>query len=81
MSVPEQAAYADEKASSTKGEDAGGGIVVFEDSLKDMYYGEESGVDPVYYAKARILNSAMQEIGMGKYQVRLIRRGIISISD
>lgn len=36
----------------------------------DVYDGEESGVDPVYYAKARILNDAIQEIGMGKYQVR-----------
>ena len=26
-------------------------------------------VDPVYQAKARILNHAIQEIGMGKYQV------------
>lgn len=26
--------------------------------------------DPVYQAKARILNHAIQEIGMGKYQVR-----------
>ena len=26
-------------------------------------------VDPVYQAKARILNKAIQDIGMGKYQV------------
>ena len=26
-------------------------------------------VDPVYQAKAHILNQAIQEIGMGKYQV------------
>lgn len=31
---------------------------------------EEGSVDPVYQAKARVLNAAMQEIGMGKYQVR-----------
>lgn len=30
---------------------------------------DDSGVDPVYQAKARILNDAIQEIGMGKYQV------------
>jgi hypothetical protein len=31
----------------------------------------ETGViDPVYQAKAHILNEALQEIGMGKYQVR-----------
>ena len=31
---------------------------------------DEGSVDPVYQAKARILNHALQEIGMGKYQVR-----------
>jgi hypothetical protein len=30
-----------------------------------------SSVDPVYQAKARVLNQALQEIGMGKYQVRI----------
>ena len=30
----------------------------------------EGSVDPVYQAKARILNQALQEIGMGRYQVR-----------
>lgn len=29
----------------------------------------EDSLDPVYRAKARILNDALQEIGMGKYQV------------
>lgn len=29
----------------------------------------EGTIDPVYEAKARILNDAIQEIGMGKYQV------------
>lgn len=28
----------------------------------------EGTVDPVYLAKARILNAAIQEIGMGQYQ-------------
>jgi len=27
-------------------------------------------LDPVYHAKAKILNDAFEEIGMGKYQVR-----------
>jgi hypothetical protein len=36
---------------------------------KDVYDEGESGVDPVYQAKARILNDAFQEIGMGRYQV------------
>ncbi|KAH9841719.1 MFS general substrate transporter [Rhodofomes roseus] len=34
----------------------------------DVYDEDESGVDPVYLAKARVLNEAFQEIGMGKYQ-------------
>lgn len=34
-------------------------------------FDNDSGVDPVYQAKARILNDAFQEIGMGKYQVRV----------
>ncbi|TFY81329.1 hypothetical protein EWM64_g2689 [Hericium alpestre] len=33
---------------------------------QDVY--EEGSIDPVYQAKARILNDALQEIGMGKYQ-------------
>ncbi|VDB96955.1 unnamed protein product [Peniophora sp. CBMAI 1063] len=31
-------------------------------------YGDEGTVDPVYQAKAHVLNQAIQEIGMGKYQ-------------
>lgn len=38
---------------------------------KDMYDASESGVDPAYQAKARRLNEAFAEIGMGKYQVRV----------
>lgn len=30
--------------------------------------GTASGVDRVYHSKARLLNDAVQEIGMGKYQ-------------
>jgi hypothetical protein len=29
---------------------------------------EEGSLDPVYEAKARVLNKAIQDIGMGKYQ-------------
>jgi hypothetical protein len=32
---------------------------------------EDSSLDPVYAAKARILNKAIQEIGMGRYQWQL----------
>ncbi len=38
-------------------------------SGKDLH--DEGSVDPVYHAKARVLNQALQEIGMGKYQVRV----------
>ncbi|KAJ7601095.1 MFS general substrate transporter [Mycena floridula] len=37
--------------------------------LDDMY--EDGSVDPVYQAKARILSAAIQEIGMGRYQIYL----------
>lgn len=33
-------------------------------------YGHDS-LDPLYATKAKILNDSLQEIGMGKYQVRL----------
>jgi len=32
---------------------------------------DEGSVDPVYQAKAHVLNQALQEIGMGKYQVHI----------
>jgi len=35
--------------------------------LTDLY--EDASIDPTYQAKAHILNRAIQEIGMGKYQV------------
>lgn len=38
----------------------------------DMY--EDGSIDPVYQAKARVLNKAIEEIGMGRYQVgRLLK--------
>ena len=38
-------------------------------ALVDMH--EDGTIDPVYQAKARVLNNAIQEIGMGKYQIHL----------
>jgi hypothetical protein len=38
--------------------------------MEDIY--DEGSVDPVYQAKSRVLNRALQEIGMGKYQVRVL---------
>ncbi|KAF7798232.1 hypothetical protein EIP86_009449 [Pleurotus ostreatoroseus] len=40
--------------------------VYVQDASNDIY--EEGSVDPVYQAKARLLNAAIQEIGMGRYQ-------------
>lgn len=57
----------DEKTiTRTKSSDVEGGVLA---ETRDVYNEEDSGVDPVYQAKARILNDAVQEIGMGKYQV------------
>lgn len=39
-------------------------------STTDLF--EDGTVDPVYQAKARVLNAAIQEIGMGKYQVGVL---------
>jgi hypothetical protein len=41
---------------------------------------EEGALDPVYEAKARVLNKAVQDIGMGKYQweVRLLSEHLLS---
>ena len=36
----------------------------------DLY--TDDAVNPIYHAKARILNNAIQEIGMGKYQVESV---------
>ncbi|KAG8216949.1 hypothetical protein J3R82DRAFT_7230 [Butyriboletus roseoflavus] len=38
----------------------------FQTETQDVY--DEPSVDPIYQAKARILNDALQDIGMGKYQ-------------
>ncbi|THH32408.1 hypothetical protein EUX98_g1754 [Antrodiella citrinella] len=46
--------------------------------LRDVYEDEDTGMDPIYHAKARILNSAFQEIGMGRYQVRLLPNFVLA---
>lgn len=70
----------DEKEKPRVGlKDVEGGHILAE--THDVYTEEESGIDPVYQAKARILNDALQEIGMGKYQASFIQlRVIYSIS-
>jgi hypothetical protein len=39
-------------------------------SVENLY--KEGVLDPVYYAKTMVLNRALQEIGMGKYQVLMV---------
>ena len=38
-------------------------------SIENLY--KEGVLDPVYHAKTSVLNHALQEIGMGKYQVHI----------
>lgn len=44
---------------------------------EDIY--ENDALDPVYQAKAKVLNDAFQEIGMGKYQVRTFPASIVDV--
>ncbi|KAL6308820.1 MFS general substrate transporter [Sparassis latifolia] len=50
---------------NSKGEDLAASVDVH-DATDDLF--ESGAIDPVYQAKARVLNRAIQEIGMGKYQ-------------
>ena len=68
----------EKRASSTVDVEAKKTIVV---DTHDVFDEDEGGVDPVYQAKARLLNDAFQEIGMGRYQVRAARSGIFRIGD
>ncbi|KAI0685339.1 hypothetical protein BC835DRAFT_1421315 [Cytidiella melzeri] len=59
----------DEAATITEkgvGKDFEGGGILPE--THDVFSEADSGIDPVYQAKARVINDALQEIGMGKYQ-------------
>ena len=47
------------------------------DSLDDLY--DDDSVDPVYRAKAHLLNKAVIEIGMGRYQVRILTGSVFSL--
>ena len=55
--------HSDEKKSETS--------VRVHETTNDIYSIDDTpGLDRVYHAKARLLNDAIQDIGMGKYQVR-----------
>lgn len=49
---------------SQKGSDFG-----TQKAADDVFAGES--IDPIYHQKAQLLNNALQEIGMGKYQVQM----------
>lgn len=73
MNATETRASSDEKAN--RDEKCVADIVVGEAGpplpahLRDLYGEDDSGVDPVYEAKAKMINDAFEEIGMGRYQV------------
>lgn len=58
------------KSSDSKGEVEPTAKLQQSAPLEDLH--DDGTIDPVYQAKARILNAAIQEIGMGKYQVRFL---------
>jgi hypothetical protein len=41
-------------------------------ATEDLFPDDHNALDPIYQAKARVLNNAMQEIGMGRYQASLL---------
>ncbi|KAG9309579.1 major facilitator superfamily domain-containing protein [Chiua virens] len=61
------------KIDSEKEGDRGGKsevVPVFQGDTQDVY--DEPTVDPVYQKKAQILNDALQDIGMGRYQASFL---------
>ncbi|KAL8946380.1 MAG: hypothetical protein Q9183_007916 [Haloplaca sp. 2 TL-2023] len=55
----------------TKDDSDSGDIPLGDATTRSRLVLEEGSVDPVYQAKARALNDAIQQIGMGKYQWEL----------
>ena len=78
MDTTRTRASADEKISSDEKSATGvaigeaGALPPAHIDARDIYGEDDSGVDPVYEAKAKLINDAFEEIGMGKYQVRLL---------
>ena len=64
--------YNDEKAAVVDDRPIGGDVAkrTHVVALQGLY--EDGTIDAVYQRKAQILNQAIQEIGMGKYQVRCV---------
>ena len=80
MDVNQTRASSDEKAGIEEKCDAdvlvGEAGAALPAHLRDLYGEDDSGVDPVYEAKAKLINDAFEEIGMGRYQVGL-RRSVV----
>jgi len=54
--------HSEEKKSET--------FIQVHEAINDLYsFDEAPGLDRVYHAKVRLLNNALQEIDMGRYQV------------
>ncbi|PIL22728.1 MFS general substrate transporter [Ganoderma sinense ZZ0214-1] len=66
VSVQDAKNVLEPKFKDPAGDVEGATMVYIEDH--DIFDGEDAAIDPVYQAKARVLNAAFQEIGMGKYQ-------------
>jgi hypothetical protein len=62
MSIPERKSSSGSDRNSEKNH-----VGAIQAETEDIY--TDDAIDPIYQAKARILNDALQEIGMGKYQV------------
>ena len=74
MSTGVRETYNDEKAAVVDDRPIGGDVAkrTHVVALQGLY--EDGAIDAVYQRKAQILNQAIQEIGMGKYQVRSLVR-------
>ena len=56
-------------------------FVQVQEAIRDIYSVDDApGIDRVYLAKARLLNNAIQDIGMGKYQVCVPSLGFRGVS-
>jgi hypothetical protein len=65
MSSPERKSFTESDGKLEKKRAAS--VTAIQAETENIY--TDDALDPIYQAKARILNDALQEIGMGKYQV------------
>lgn len=53
-----------------------GVVTVLPGVLVDEAYAHAEGIDPVFMAKASVINSALEECGMGRFQCVLPPRAV-----